>query len=56
MEMCSPEKQRVMGQNGKNWVSQYAFEVVQGNFEDHLRKIVFSSQRQSGVHYQLHEK
>jgi colanic acid biosynthesis glycosyl transferase WcaI len=56
MEMCSPEKQRVMGQNGKNWVSQYAFEVVQGNFEDHLLKIVFSSQRQSGVHYQLHEK
>jgi colanic acid biosynthesis glycosyl transferase WcaI len=39
LEMSSPEKQKTMGENGKKWVSQYAFDVVHGNFEAHLLKI-----------------
>ena len=42
MEMCPPEKQRVLGQNGKKWVSKFAFEVVHGNFEDRLLKLASS--------------
>jgi colanic acid biosynthesis glycosyl transferase WcaI len=42
MKMCSPDIQRVMGQNGKKWVSQFAFEVVHGNFEGHLSKLASS--------------
>jgi colanic acid biosynthesis glycosyl transferase WcaI len=44
MEMCPLEKQKVMGQNGKKWVSQFAFEVVHGNFEDRLLKLARSPQ------------
>ncbi len=43
VEMCVPEKQRTLGQNGKKWVSQYAFDVVQGDFERHLLKLASSS-------------
>lgn len=39
MEMCSPVKQRAMGENGKKWVSQFAFEIVQGNFEKQLLRL-----------------
>ena len=40
MEMRSPEKQLTMGQNGKKWVAQYAFDVVHANFEQELLKVV----------------
>ena len=40
MEMRSPEKQLTMGQNGKKWVAQYAFDVVHSNFEQELLKVV----------------
>ncbi len=39
MEMRSPEKQLTMGQNGKKWVAQYAFDVVHANFESQLLKL-----------------
>jgi colanic acid biosynthesis glycosyl transferase WcaI len=38
-EMRSPEKQLTMGQNGKKWVAQYAFEVVHASFEQELLKV-----------------
>ena len=40
VEMRSPEKQLTMGQNGKKWVAQYAFDVVHAQFESELRKVV----------------
>jgi colanic acid biosynthesis glycosyl transferase WcaI len=39
VEMCSPEKQRVMGENGKKWVAQFAFDTVHGQFERVLLKL-----------------
>lgn len=40
LDMRSPEKLLTMGQNGKKWVGQYAFDVVHGNFEQELIKVV----------------
>jgi colanic acid biosynthesis glycosyl transferase WcaI len=40
IDICSPEKQVVMGRNGKKWVAQFSFEVVHRNFEAELLKIV----------------
>jgi colanic acid biosynthesis glycosyl transferase WcaI len=37
-KMCSPDTQHVMGENGKKWVSQFAFDIVQGQFERELFK------------------
>jgi len=39
MEMRSPEKQLTMGQNGKKWVAQFAFDVVHASFETQLLKL-----------------
>ena len=44
IEMSSPARQLLMGQNGKKWVAQYAFDVVHGNFEGQLLKLVAPSQ------------
>jgi colanic acid biosynthesis glycosyl transferase WcaI len=41
-EMRSPEKQQAMGQNGKKWVAQFAFDVVHAHFEEQLKKLVDS--------------
>jgi len=38
-KMSSPEQQRTMGDNGNQWVSQYAFDVVHENFESQLIKL-----------------
>jgi colanic acid biosynthesis glycosyl transferase WcaI len=43
-EMCLPEKQRVMGENGKKWVAQFAFDIVHRNFENHLLKFAPASE------------
>jgi hypothetical protein len=42
--MCLPEKQRVMGENGKKWVAQFAFDIVHRNFENHLLKFAPASE------------
>ena len=38
-EMRSPEKLLTMGQNGKKWVAQFAFDVVHAKFEEELIKM-----------------
>jgi colanic acid biosynthesis glycosyl transferase WcaI len=43
MDMRSPEKQQTMGQNGKKWVAQYAFDVVHAKFEQDLLKVLSPS-------------
>jgi colanic acid biosynthesis glycosyl transferase WcaI len=39
IDICAPEKQIALGANGKRWVSQFAFDVVQRNFEAELLKL-----------------
>ena len=40
IRICAPENQAAMGENGKRWVAQFAFDVVHRNFENELRKVV----------------
>jgi len=39
IEMSSPARQFDMGQNGKKWVAQYAFDLVHARFEQELLKL-----------------
>jgi hypothetical protein len=38
-EMSDPATQQAMGLAGKKWVAQYAFDLVQCDFENVLREV-----------------